>query len=73
MSRFNRAIGIGLGTAETRSSYTAVSNTVMGLFLLGGGGLGLVDAWYGSASVLLLLFATSLLAVLFCLSLTPTD
>ncbi len=64
---------VDLATAETRSSYTAVSNTVLGLFLLGGGLLGVVDALYGGAAVLLLLLATCLFAILFCLSLKPVD
>lgn len=64
---------VDLATGETRSSYTAVSNTVLGLFLLSGAGLGVVDALYGSAFVLLLLLGTCILASLFCLSLTPVD
>ncbi len=64
---------VDLATAETRSSYTAVSNTVLGLFLLGGGLLGVVDALYGGAAVLLLLLATCLFAILFCLSSKPVD
>lgn len=64
---------VDLATAETRSSYTAVSNTVLGLFLLCGGGLGVIDALYGTATVLLLLLGTCLIATLFCLSLKPVD
>ncbi len=64
---------VDLATAGTRASYTAVSNTVIGIFLLCGAGLGVVDALYGSATVLVLLFVTCLLATLFCLSLKPVD
>lgn len=64
---------LDLATAETRSSYTAVSNTVLGIFLLGGSILGVVDTLYGTATVLLLLFGTCLFAALFCLSLKPVD
>ena len=64
---------VDLATAETRSSYTAVSNTVLGLFLLAGGGLGVIDTLYGTATVLFLLLGTCVLATLFCLSLKPVD
>ena len=64
---------VDLATAETRSSYTAVSNTVLGLFLLCGGALGVVDALYGTAAVLMLLFVVSVCATWFCLSLEPVD
>lgn len=64
---------VDLATAETRSSYTAVSNTVLGVFLLSGSGLGVVDAIYGTTTVLVLLLAVSLLASVFCLTLKRVD
>jgi len=64
---------VDLATAETRSSYTAVSNTVLGVFLLCGSGLGVIDAVYGTAMVLFLLLGVSLLASLFCLTLKRVD
>ncbi len=64
---------VDLATADNRASYTAVSNTVIGLFLLGGGALGAIDALYGSSAVLSLLGVTCLVAVLFCLTLKPVD
>ena len=64
---------VDLATAQTRSSYTAVSNTVLGVFLLCGSGLGVVDAIYGTTSVLALLLLVSLLASIFCLTLKRVD
>ena len=64
---------VDLATADTRSSYTAVSNTVLGIFLLSGSGLGVVDAMYGTQTVLILLLAVSLLASVFCLTLKRVD
>ena len=64
---------VDLATADTRSSYTAVSNTVLGIFLLSGSGLGVVDAMYGTQTVLMLLLAVSLLASVFCLTLKRVD
>ena len=64
---------IDLATAETRSSYTAVSNTVLGVFLLCGSGLGVIDAIYGTATVLAMLLLISVLASIFCLTLKRVD
>lgn len=64
---------VDLATAETRSSYTAVSNTVLGVFLLCGTGLGAVDAVYGTSAVLGLLLLVSLLAAGICLALKRVD
>ncbi|KAA1192577.1 MFS transporter permease [Pseudohalioglobus sediminis] len=64
---------VDLATAENRSSYTAVSNTVIGLFLLSGGLLGVVDTLYGVSTVLMLLLGTCLAAIALCLSLKPVD
>ncbi|RLQ21783.1 MFS transporter permease [Seongchinamella sediminis] len=64
---------VDLATADTRSSYTAVSNTVLGLFLLSGSALGVVDTVYGTNAVLFLLLLVSLLASVFCLTLKRVD
>lgn len=54
---------VDMATLDNRAEYTAVSNTVMGLFLLAGAGLGLVDAWLGVDAVLGLLLVFALLAI----------
>lgn len=64
---------VDLANAETRSSYTAVSNTVLGVFLLSGSALGVVDAVYGTNAVLLLLLLVAVLASVFCLTLKRVD
>ena len=64
---------IDLATSETRSSYTAVSNTVLGVFLLCGSGLGVIDAIYGTTTVLAMLLLISVLASIFCLTLKRVD
>jgi hypothetical protein len=64
---------LDMSTSENRSSYTAVSNTVLGVFLLSGGALGVVDALYGLSTVLLLLLLTSVMAALFSRSLRAVD
>ena len=46
---------------------------VLGVFLLCGSGLGVIDAVYGTAMVLFLLLGVSLLASLFCLTLKRVD
>jgi len=60
---------VDMATADNRARYTAVSNTVMGVFLLSGAALGVVDAWLGINSVLALLLVVSLLAVWRCMTL----
>lgn len=64
---------VDMANADNRASYTAVSNTVLGIFLLCGGLLGVIDAMYGVTSVLLLLCATALAAAVFCYLLKPVD
>lgn len=54
---------VDMATSENRAQYTAVSNTVIGLLLLAGAGLGVVDIWLGTAGVLWLLAGIGLLAV----------
>ncbi len=63
---------LDMSTEDTRASYTAVSNTVMGVVLLSGGALGVLDTFLGTNAVLLLLFFIGLLAVLRCYSLPRT-
>lgn len=60
---------VDMATSENRARYTAVSNTVIGLFLFSGAGLGVIDALYGTASVLLFLALVGVLAMWRSLSL----
>ncbi len=60
---------VDMASSENRAQYTAVSNTVIGVFLLAGAGLGIVDAWFGTAGVLWLLVVVALLAIVRSLSL----
>ncbi len=62
-----------MATAENRSRYTAVSNTVIGAFLLCGAGLGALDAAYGTVSVLALLLLVAVLATLTSLRLPAAE
>jgi len=55
---------VDIATSETRASYVAVSNTVLGAFMLAGGGLGAIDARLGVTAVLAVLLLMSLAAVL---------
>ncbi|XOV89930.1 MAG: MFS transporter [Pseudomonadota bacterium] len=54
---------VDMAASGNRAQYTAVSNTVIGLFLLAGGGLGVIDTLYGTVHVLLLLAGIGLLGV----------
>jgi hypothetical protein len=60
---------LDMASGGNRARYTAVSNTVIGLFLFSGAGLGILDAVYGTASVLLFLALAGALAVWRSLSL----
>ncbi|MDO8861162.1 MFS transporter [Haliea sp. E1-2-M8] len=60
---------VDMASSENRAQYTAVSNTVIGLFLFSGAGLGVIDVVYGTASVLLFLALIGVLAVWRSLSL----
>ncbi len=60
---------VDMATGANRAQYTAVSNTVIGLFLFSGAGLGIIDAAYGTASVLVFLALVGVLAVWRSLSL----
>ncbi len=64
---------VDMADGSSRLQYTAVSNMVMGLFLLSGMGLGALDAVYGTASVLWLLLAVALLAALYSGRLPPVE
>ncbi|WP_241505763.1 MFS transporter [Parahaliea mediterranea] len=55
---------VDMAGSGNRASYTAVSNTVIGVLLLCGGLLGWVDATWGTATVLGLLSVLAALAVL---------
>jgi len=52
-----------MADSGNRASYTAVSNTVVGVFLFSGAGLGIIDAAFGTAGVLWLLIAVGLLGI----------
>lgn len=54
---------IDMSTADNRAQLTAVSNTVMGVLLLLGAGLGVIDTYLGTDGVLVLLLLMALLAV----------
>lgn len=60
---------VDMASDHNRARYTAVSNTVMGLFLLSGALLGLVDTVMGTDTVLLLLAVVGVLAAWRCSSL----
>jgi hypothetical protein len=53
---------VDIATADNRAAYVAVSNTVLGLFMLSGGALGVLDAAFGTAAVLAFLLALSVMA-----------
>lgn len=60
---------VDMASSDNRAQYTAVSNTVIGLFLLAGAGLGIIDAMFGTAAVLWFLVAIGLIAVVRSLAL----
>ena len=64
---------VDMATSANRSQYTAVSNTVLGLFLLCGAGLGVLDTYLGTSAVLILLLGVALAAVLRCRALPAVD
>lgn len=63
---------VDLATADTRAGYVAVSNTVIGLFMLCGGALGVLDARFGTVAVLGLLLVMALAAAVAALRLPAT-
>ncbi len=64
---------LDMASSENRSQYTAVSNTVIGVFLVCGAGLGILDSYLGTSAVLLLLLAISLISILRCIRLPAVD
>lgn len=60
---------VDMATNDNRASYTAVSNTVIGVFLLLGGGLGYLDVVYGTSTVLSLLCLVATVGVWRCFAL----
>lgn len=56
---------VDMATAETRASYVAVSNTVIGVLILSGGGFGLIAQFAGTEFAILALAITSLIAAVF--------
>lgn len=54
---------VDMATAETRASYVAVSNTVIGVMMLAGGLVGVLGDWIGASMVVLLLGVLALIAV----------
>jgi len=51
---------VDMGTMDTRATYVAVSNTVIGVVLLAGGVFGIVAEWVGTAETIGLLGLTCL-------------
>jgi hypothetical protein len=41
-----------MATIDTRATYVAVSNTLIGMVLLAGGGFGVVAQWLGTAATI---------------------
>ena len=60
---------VDMADADQRASYTALSNTVIGMLLLAGGLFGLVAQWLGVAIVLLMFASMCLAAAFFALGL----
>jgi MFS family permease len=55
---------VDLANAENRASYVAISNTVIGVFVLAGGGLGWIAQRFGYETVLACLLGMALLGTL---------
>jgi hypothetical protein len=60
---------VDMATAETRAAYTALSNTIIGVVLILGGGFSLVASFAGLTAVIAILGAMSAVAALFALGL----
>jgi hypothetical protein len=56
---------VDMATQETRSSYVAISNTVIGIAMLAGGVVGVLAEQTGPAAAIALLGGVSLLAALY--------
>jgi hypothetical protein len=60
---------VDMANSGNRAAYVAVSNTVIGVLMLAGGGVGLIGDWLGEAATVLMLGLVSLLATLYILRL----
>ena len=60
---------VDMATAETRAAYTALSNTIIGMVLILGGGFSLVASYAGLATVIAILGVMSALAAVSALGL----
>jgi hypothetical protein len=56
---------VDMATAENRAALVAVSNTVIGVFMLAGGLIGLIGEWLGAAGAVLILGFVSLVAAFY--------
>ncbi|WP_111642778.1 MFS transporter [Marinimicrobium alkaliphilum] len=56
---------VDMATRETRASYVAVSNTVIGVLMLVAGSIGLLSIWLGVAGVLGILGVVALVAAIY--------
>ncbi len=64
---------VDLATRETRAAYVAVSNSLIGLLLLGGSAIGIVAEQFGTAAVILLLALAALAAAASALRLPEVE
>jgi hypothetical protein len=64
---------VDLASGENRAAYTAVSNTVLGIVLFAGVGLGVIDTFLGTQAVLAALALIALGAALRCGTLQRVD
>jgi hypothetical protein len=64
---------VDLASGDNRAAYTAVSNTVLGIVLFAGVGLGVIDTLLGTQAVLAVLLLLALLAALRCTTLQRVD
>jgi len=56
---------VDMATQDTRSTYVAVSNTVIGVAMLGGGAVGVLAGLFRTSAVIALLGGVSLLAAIY--------
>lgn len=64
---------VDIASSDNRASYVAVSNTVLGIFMLCGGALGLLDSAQGTAAVLAFLLVMAVAAAAAALRLPATE
>ncbi|MEO1642039.1 MAG: MFS transporter [Pseudomonadota bacterium] len=60
---------VDMASEDTRAAYTALSNTIIGVLLLAGGGFSLMAAFFGTPTVIALMAGMSLLAAGFAFGL----